>query len=186
MALVRIGWGDWVSLSRIVLSLIFLIAFRPAPGIMLTIATMAAIAAQITDHLDGYLAKRLNQKSVLGWIFDSYADRAFYIAAILAFEREYGLNELIVWTFVLRELAFYALRILTGDFLLVLRNARPLALIHAGIVRVVIALGCIVPYSFVPQSSRDFMLEIIPALLVFAILFGFVSLYLVFKRSASP
>jgi|SRR5579862_392797 len=180
----KLGAGDWVALSRIFLSFVFLLSFRSETGAGLTLAIASAVAAQVTDHLDGYLAKRLNHVSVLGWAFDSYADRAFYVAAILAFEREYSISELIVWLFVLRELAFYALRILIGDFRLISKKARPLALIHAGVVRIAIAVGCIVPLQIMPPKLETLAVTGIQGMIGIATLLGFMTFYWLLKTDA--
>lgn len=63
--------------------------------------------AGITDFLDGFLARRLNQESSFGNSFDSVADRIFYVSLIpwfFLFEKEfllYRLKEVIVFASVI-------------------------------------------------------------------------------------
>src|SRR2546428_13992083 len=59
------------------------------PGIWLSsphqnlIATSLFIAAAITDWLDGYLARRLNQTSAFGAFLDPVADKLMIAAALI-------------------------------------------------------------------------------------------------------
>ncbi|MGL5811011.1 MAG: CDP-alcohol phosphatidyltransferase family protein [Nocardioides sp.] len=53
--------------------------------------------AGITDFLDGYLARRLNQYSVIGEILDPVADRLYILAVVVGL----GLREIIPWWFAL-------------------------------------------------------------------------------------
>lgn len=139
--------ADWVSLSRVVLALSFLVLFQADPGALLVICIGIALAAQLSDHLDGYLARVGQCESTRGWVFDSVADRAFYVAALLAFDREYALGPLLLWLFVMREIALYASRVSLGDFEARRPGFRRLALTHALLVRTGIALGCFMPFA---------------------------------------
>jgi phosphatidylglycerophosphate synthase len=171
--------GDWVSLARVPLALLFVGLFRREPGVSLSASIVVAIVAQATDHLDGFLARRTGESSVTSWLFDSVSDRAFYIAAVLAFEREFGLNALLVWAFVFREVCLYAFRIVVGDFEQLRPGFRRWALIHAGLVRIGIGLGCAIPYElFSPLwNERAVMSGVLGA----ATAFGYLCLYLLVR-----
>lgn len=189
MELRSLSAADWVSLSRIPLALVFVLLFRAQPGTMLTICVVAAVVAQVSDHLDGYLARRRGVPPDTGWLFDSIPDRAFHLAALFAFQQEYGLAPWLVWTFVLREMCVYALWIAIGDFEAVRPGFRPLGLIHAALIRLAIALGCALPYGWVPAAIRPAGLDMIAALVAGSTLFGFYCLFLVIRaygRRKSP
>jgi phosphatidylglycerophosphate synthase len=171
---------DLVSLARVPLALLFVGLFRREPGSLLTASIIVAVIAQATDHLDGYLARRTTGGTVTGWLFDSVADRAFYIAAVIAFDREYGLGSFLVWSFAFREICLYALRVGVGDFDRLIPGFRKLALIHAGVVRLGIITGCLIPYQVLPASLND--PTVVSAILVAATAFGYLSLYLLVKR----
>ena len=47
----------------------------------------------VTDYLDGYLARRLDQSSKLGEILDPVADRLYILAVVIGL----GLREIIPW-----------------------------------------------------------------------------------------
>jgi phosphatidylglycerophosphate synthase len=149
-----LGWGDAVSLARILLALLFVVLFRARPGALLAASIAIALLAQLSDQLDGYLARRQGAPSVTGWLFDSVADRAFYVSALLAFDREYDLGTVLVWLFVLREICLYAFRVAVGDFDERLPGFRKLALFHAGLTRLAIALGCALPYLLSPETQE--------------------------------
>jgi phosphatidylglycerophosphate synthase len=175
--------ADWVSLSRIPLALVFVLMFRAEPGTMLTICVAAAVIAQLSDHVDGFLARRRGIPPATGWLFDSIPDRAFHVAALLAFQQEYGLAGWLVWGFVLREMGVYALWIAVGDFEEIRPGFRPLGLIHAGLIRLAIALGCALPYRLAPAAVQQAGLTIMAALVAASTLFGFYCLLLVVRAN---
>ena len=47
----------------------------------------------VTDYLDGYLARRLNQRSTLGEILDPVADRLYILAVVIGL----ALREIVPW-----------------------------------------------------------------------------------------
>ena len=166
--------SDWVSLARLPLALLFVGLFRREPGAQLTASIIIAGVAQATDHLDGYLARRTTGGTVTGWLFDSVADRAFYIAAVIAFDREFGIGSFLVWSFTFREICLYAFRVGLGDFDRLVPGFRKLVLIHAGLVRLGIITGCLIPYKILPTT-------VLLGNLVAATAFGYLSLYVLAK-----
>jgi phosphatidylglycerophosphate synthase len=173
--------GDWISLGRVPLALLFIALFRAQPGPLLTASIIVACAAQISDHVDGYLVRRLDSPSVIGWLFDSVSDRAFYMGAILAFEREFGINEFVVWLFVMREIVLYAVRVAVGDFERAYPGFRKLALLHAVIIRVAIVLGCALPFQFMPSAIQVEGILILNSLFFASAVLGYGSLTLLLK-----
>jgi phosphatidylglycerophosphate synthase len=177
-----IKWTDRISLARIGLAFMFLACFRATAGGLLTISIASALIAQATDHVDGYLVRRFFAPSVSGWVYDSFADRSFYIAALLAFEREYVLNEFLVWTFILRELALYAIRVVVGDFETLAPGFRKLALFHAAVTRVAIAEGCIIPYLPSSFAEIHFYVALLTLTFAGATLIGFFNLFFLIRN----
>jgi len=167
------------SVVRVPLALLFVGLFRREPGALLTASVVVAVIAQVTDHLDGYLARRTTGKTVTGWLFDSVADRAFYIAAVVAFDREYGLGSFLVWAFTFREVCLYAFRVGVGDFDQLVPGFRKLVLVHAGVVRLAIVIGCLLPYNLLPASLNNS--TVVSAILAAATAFGYLCLYVLVK-----
>jgi phosphatidylglycerophosphate synthase len=177
----RIRLGDWVSIGRIGLSFLFVVLFRAHPGPLLTASLAIVVLAQLSDHLDGYLVRRLSAPSVTGWLFDSVADRAFYVAAILAFQREYALSEIIAWLFVMREIILYAIRVVVGEFEGDYRRYRTWALFHAAIIRVAILLGCVAPLGVLPGWAAGNMVAVLNGLVFVATASGYYFLTLLIR-----
>ena len=73
-------------------------------------ATVLFIFAGITDWLDGYLARRLNQMSAFGAFLDPVADKLIVVAALLALLYLNRVDMIVALIIVGREIAISALR----------------------------------------------------------------------------
>jgi CDP-diacylglycerol--glycerol-3-phosphate 3-phosphatidyltransferase len=73
-------------------------------------ATAVFIFAGITDWLDGYLARRLNQMSAFGAFLDPVADKLIVVGALLALLHLGRVDMLVALIIVGREIAISALR----------------------------------------------------------------------------
>ena len=104
-----------VTLSRIIL-IPLLIGLYYLPDEWLsdqgknTTATAVFIFAGITDWLDGYLARRLNQMSAFGAFLDPVADKLIVVAALLALLYLKRVDLIVALIIVGREIAISALR----------------------------------------------------------------------------
>jgi cardiolipin synthase (CMP-forming) len=104
-----------VTLSRIIL-IPLLIAIYYLPDHWLTwqgrnaTATAIFILAGITDWLDGYLARRLNQMSAFGAFLDPVADKLIVVTALLVLLYLGRVDMLVALIIVGREIAISALR----------------------------------------------------------------------------
>ena len=69
----------------------------------MTEACILFVAAGLTDALDGYLARRFNQRTALGAILDPAADKLLITTAfiLLAFPREAGAVRIPPWVTIL-------------------------------------------------------------------------------------
>jgi len=104
-----------VTFSRIVLIPV-IIAIYYVPDSWLTeqgrniTATGVFIFAGITDWLDGYLARRLNQMSAFGAFLDPVADKLIVVSALLALLYLNRVDMIVALIIVGREIAISALR----------------------------------------------------------------------------
>jgi cardiolipin synthase (CMP-forming) len=104
-----------VTFSRIVLIPVIIAIFY-LPDSWLTedgknvTATAVFIFAGITDWLDGYLARRLNQMSPFGAFLDPVADKLIVVAALLALLYLNRVDMIVSLIIVGREIAISALR----------------------------------------------------------------------------
>lgn len=74
------------------------------------IATVIFVAAAITDWLDGYLARRLNQTSAFGAFLDPVADKLMVAAAVIVLAELGRAHAVAAFIIVGREIAISALR----------------------------------------------------------------------------
>lgn len=79
-----------ISFARLAMLPVFLVVY--VSGHFLA-ATILLIVVGTTDFLDGFLARALNQVSVLGKLLDPLADRLVIISALLAF----GIKHVLPW-----------------------------------------------------------------------------------------
>jgi cardiolipin synthase (CMP-forming) len=101
-----------VTLSRIILiPLLIGIFYLPLTEQTQNItATALFIFAGITDWLDGYLARRLNQMSAFGAFLDPVADKLIVVAALLALLYLRRVDMIVALIIIGREIAISALR----------------------------------------------------------------------------
>ena len=104
-----------VTLSRIIL-IPLLIGVYYAPDAWLSeearnvTATGVFIFAGITDWLDGYLARRLNQMSAFGAFLDPVADKLIVVSALVVLLYLQRVDMLVALIIIGREIAISALR----------------------------------------------------------------------------
>src|SRR3990167_8692117 len=82
------------------------------------IATVIFTAAAITDWLDGWLARRLNQTSAFGAFLDPVADKLMVAAALIVLVQIARVDAVIAVIIIGREIAISSLRewiVMCGD-----------------------------------------------------------------------
>jgi cardiolipin synthase len=72
--------------------------------------TILFVAAAITDWLDGYLARYLNQMSAFGAFLDPVADKLMVSAALIVLLKLGYVDEIVAFIIIGREIAISALR----------------------------------------------------------------------------
>ena len=114
--------ANTLTIARIVMIPLVVLAFYLHYGWGNRIAALIFIVAAVTDSLDGYLARRLNQMSALGAFLDPVADKLMVAIALILLVsdeptllRPFAFNPHILITFtasiiVGREIAISALR----------------------------------------------------------------------------
>jgi cardiolipin synthase len=73
-------------------------------------ATVIFIVAAITDWLDGYLARKLNQMSAFGAFFDPVADKLVVVGALIILLHLNRVDMVVALIIIGREIAISALR----------------------------------------------------------------------------
>ncbi|MHB8257384.1 MAG: CDP-diacylglycerol--glycerol-3-phosphate 3-phosphatidyltransferase [Acidiferrobacterales bacterium] len=79
---------DWntpnlLTLLRIILIPVFILAYYLPYSWAPLLATVLFVLAALTDWLDGYLARRLNQMSAFGAFLDPVADKLMVVSALV-------------------------------------------------------------------------------------------------------
>ena len=129
-----------LSLSRIVLALLFVVCFqRRATLVYVSIAV--CVVALATDVLDGYVARRMRVASIHGRLWDSLGDKSFYAAVIIAYNSQGFLGPLVSWGLIAREVALYITRVLFIEKLPKIEQIRPWTNWHGYFMYVTIVLG---------------------------------------------
>ena len=104
-----------ITLSRIIMiPLIVGVFFLPDEWLSFTAKNMAATAifvfAAVTDWLDGYLARKLNQMSAFGAFLDPVADKLIVVGALVVLLDLGRVGMLVGLIIIGREIAISALR----------------------------------------------------------------------------
>lgn len=108
-----------LTLLRIVLIPVFVVAYYLPYSWATTLAMWLFILAALTDWLDGYLARRLNQSSPFGAFLDPVADKLMVVSALILLAADnriqaevldYRLFVVVVLIIIGREIAISALR----------------------------------------------------------------------------
>ncbi len=113
--MILLNTPNLVTLSRIILiPLLIGIFYIPYEWLSWegknTAATVVFILAGITDWLDGFLARRLNQMSAFGAFLDPVADKLIVVGALLALLYLGRVDMIVSLIIVGREIAISALR----------------------------------------------------------------------------
>ncbi len=144
-----------VTLSRIILiPLIIGIYYLPEDVLSYSAKNLAATAififAAVTDWLDGYLARRLNQTSAFGAFLDPVADKLIVAGALIVLLKEGRVDAVVALIIIGRELAISALR----EWMATVGQAKSVAV------------------AFIGKLKTGFQLVAIPMLLYDQELFG--------------
>lgn len=102
-------------------------------------ATVVFVVAAITDWLDGYLARRLNQMSAFGAFLDPVADKLVVVGALIVLLK-LGRVDMVVGLIIIgREIAISALR----EWMAQLGQAKSVAVAYIGKLKTVLQMVAI-------------------------------------------
>jgi cardiolipin synthase len=99
-------WARIVAIPLIIG--IFYLPLEPATRNL--IATVSFVAVALTDWLDGWLARKLNQTSSFGAFLDPVADKFLICAALLCLLHLNRVDAIVAFIIIGREIAISALR----------------------------------------------------------------------------
>ena len=113
-----------LTLSRLVLTLIFLVIIFSRTHFHQTMALVLFVAASLTDYFDGYIARRDKLITNFGILMDPLADKILVCSAFIAFVDLDLMPAWMVIIVVARELAITGLRLLAASKQVVLAAER--------------------------------------------------------------
>ncbi|MGE3623338.1 MAG: CDP-diacylglycerol--glycerol-3-phosphate 3-phosphatidyltransferase [Bdellovibrionales bacterium] len=141
-----------LTVSRILVIPVILILLKIDRGWAAWLALILFVAAGITDWLDGYIARRENQVSMIGQFLDPIADKLLIAATILFLVANGQISGFSVWPAVvilLREVAVSGLR----EFLAGVRVSMPVSqLAKWKTFLQIVALSFLIIGDFAPES----------------------------------
>ena len=132
---------NFVTLLRILLiPLIVGVFYLPdewlSPAGKNTAATAIFIVAAITDWLDGYLARKLDQMSAFGAFFDPVADKLVVVGALIVLLYLTRVEMVVALIIIGREIAISALR----EWMAQIGRARSVAVAFIGKLKTVVQM----------------------------------------------
>ena len=103
-----------LTLLRVLLVPVYMFLYLSGGDIGLYLAILTFLAATITDHLDGKLARKHNQVTTFGKLVDPLADKLLTMAALICFVEKgiFGINAAVVMVILARELIVTGVRML--------------------------------------------------------------------------
>jgi cardiolipin synthase len=99
-----------ILLIPVFVSFFYLSSDTLSPHLKNVVSTSVFLLAAITDWLDGYLARRLNQYSAFGAFLDPVADKLMVAAALIVLVRLGRADAIIAFIIIGREITISALR----------------------------------------------------------------------------
>jgi cardiolipin synthase len=162
---------NFLSLSRIGIAFLFILCFHRKAALFY-VSILLFVIAWATDLLDGYLARKFRIASTYGRHWDSLGDKAFYTAAIVAFNSQGFLAPLLSWALIFREIALYITRILFIENLPKMTRLHPFTKWHGYFMYLTIIWGIFRMYAelrSLPFSSYPYMQVSACAALAFGI-----------------
>jgi CDP-diacylglycerol---glycerol-3-phosphate 3-phosphatidyltransferase len=106
-----ISIATWVTLSRLLGIPVLLVGLRANPPFSPWITLGIFLVVALTDWLDGYLARRLNQVTDLGKILDPLVDKLLVTAPLLSFVAQGIVPDWAVFLIIARELTVAGWRV---------------------------------------------------------------------------
>ncbi len=146
------------------------------------IATVLFIAAALTDWLDGYLARRLNQMSAFGAFLDPVADKLMVAAALILLVELDRTNAVVAIIIIGREIGVSALR----EWMARIGESRSVAVNVLGKVKTISQMVAI-PLLLYHDAIIGIEMHLLGAWLIYlAALLTVISMFYYLKMAAVP
>jgi CDP-diacylglycerol---glycerol-3-phosphate 3-phosphatidyltransferase len=150
--------ANLVTISRVLLVPVIVVVYYSALPFSELIAAVLFTVASITDWLDGYLARKLNQASAFGAFLDPVADKLLVVMALVLLAANYPSPWFVVPTAIIigREVFISALREWMAS-----RNQRDLVAVgYIGKVKTTVQMIAIIVLLAYSQIFPHWLLQI--------------------------
>lgn len=144
-----------LALLRAGIGLFILVVFHPHDQIIAGVCLVAFAAAQFTDQLDGWIARRYSKPSIEGYLQDSVSDKLLHIGCLLAFAKYYAWVGVLVWLVCVREISILATRVVVSNLPKTLKRYRRQSITYALALRLSIAMFLLLPFA--PTEPNVFL-----------------------------
>ena len=148
------NWANLITYFRMLLIPMVVLSYYSELQYANMMAAMLFSLASLSDWLDGYLARRLNQTSEFGAFLDPVADKLLVVTVLIMLVGE--LNPLLVPTIVIiaREVLISALR----EWMATRGHREAVAVAFSGKLKTTFQMIAIVALILVTESCPDWLL----------------------------
>jgi len=172
-----------IAVFRAWLGLFVLCIYSPGDARLLTVCLVVIIAAQVSDHIDGLIARTKTFPTVAGYLQDSVADKIFHVGCLIPLAINFQFVPVLLWCVVARELIILGVRAADRDIETTLKKFRWHSILHVGLLRTGIFAFIVGSFDMV-QSLKMSILIVAYSALSAGACFGFVKVVLVAKALA--
>lgn len=135
------------------------------------------VAAQLSDQIDGQIARRLSVPTLVGYLQDAISDKVLTIGCLLAISRTIPYIDLLLFLLICREFLVLSARLIVrgdGDFV---QSARYISITYYLFLRSSILSFLI---SFLNQTGpmQELFTQIGYSSLIFSLFFGWLSVFI--------
>lgn len=144
------------------------------------ISLIAFSVAQLSDHLDGWIARRHSSPTLSGYLQDSISDKLLHIGCLLGLGVYFPFVHMLLWCLIARELVLMGLRVAAINIGETFAGFRRHSIVYAVFVRG----GIVALFLSALVSSDDLSMTCLTlghVLLFLAVICGTASNFLVFR-----
>ncbi len=140
------------AVARTAIGFLILIFFTPNNTGAVYLCLCLFALAQLSDQIDGWIARKFSWPTVGGYLQDSVSDKLLHIGCLLAFSEYFTWVGIFVWFICAREMIILAFRVVLLDLSAKLKKYKYQSIIYASALRTSIVLFLLFP--LVPQLEN--------------------------------
>lgn len=174
-----------ISLSRVVIATIIILVFDKDNIAISSVCSALYVLGHLTDHVDGYIARKYSTPTDGGFMVDSVSDKLFQIGGLIPIHLYFGVSITLLWIVLVREFFVVGLFsfIDTSDAKVVWYISR-YSYVFVGAIRATTLLYFLVPIvSTTAPSLGNYLIRIGLAGYVVAVAVSLVTIVHMYKAS---